>query len=223
MHRLRGLVAVILLGLSFAPGAPCEDVVPEKAPLKVDKAKVEAISNAHLLLSTIAYAERNKNPEAYYLAAKLMLEEPGHALDRSGNSKATEMPTPALLLSKAKNYAEPGSPLQQMIDSAIQSSNEANRDRVGGPGRSMSTLSPGEVDVYRENFYLGTFSSVAAVGDGVADLDLYVYDSLGRLVARDDDYTSVCRAVWIAETPGAYTIRVKNRGVLTTVYAIATN
>jgi len=199
-----------------------DEAVPAKTPVKVDKSRLEQFVASQTLLDAIAYAEKNKSPEGYYFAAKLLLENPGHPLALEGSSTATPVSAKSLL-EKAKGLCEPGSPLAQLVDSALQASTDTNRDRVGGPGTMTSTVSPGSTDVYKESFYVGTPACVALVGDGIADLDIYIYDPFGQLVAKDDDYTAVCRAAWVPISAGRYTIRVVNRGTYTSIYSIATN
>lgn len=62
------------------------------------------------------------------------------------------------------------------------------------------------------SFRRGESASVYIEGDGDTDLDLYVYDQRGRLVAMDDDSLDVCLAEWVPQRTGIYIIKVVNRG-----------
>jgi hypothetical protein len=69
-----------------------------------------------------------------------------------------------------------------------------------------------KTDVYRVHFSAHTRAMVEVSGDGTTDLDLYIYDENGNLVAKDDDNTDDCLASWTPRWSGTFTIRVVNRG-----------
>lgn len=94
---------------------------------------------------------------------------------------------------------------------------------VPGPKRSQSVIQPRGVDEYKVVFRAGEIASIAVVGDGDSDLDLYVYDENGELVAADEDDTDDCIVRWTPRWTGKYTVHVVNRGRLANEYGIATN
>jgi hypothetical protein len=57
-------------------------------------------------------------------------------------------------------------------------------------------------------------------GDSRADLDLYIYDQNGRLVAVDNDYTDFCIGSWTPSFTGTVTIRVVNVGTVYNDYVL---
>jgi hypothetical protein len=57
-------------------------------------------------------------------------------------------------------------------------------------------------------------------GDSRADLDLYVYDRYGRLVAVDNDDTDFCIGRWVPNFTGVVTIRVRNVGYVFNDYSL---
>ena len=63
----------------------------------------------------------------------------------------------------------------------------------------------------------------AVVGDGDCDLDLYIYDENGNIVASDTDYTDQCICRWVPSWTGKFIIRIVNRGYVYSNYIIATN
>jgi hypothetical protein len=69
----------------------------------------------------------------------------------------------------------------------------------------------------------GEEAIVTVSGDGDTDLDLYVYDSNGNLVASDDDGTDQCIATWTPRWTGRFYIHVKNRGEVYNRYVLRTN
>ncbi len=78
----------------------------------------------------------------------------------------------------------------------------------------MRRLSAGNAHVWRVQVFAGTPVDITVNGDGDrnADLDLFVYDQWGRLVAVDDDYTDYCVAGLVPPQGGIITIRIVNVG-----------
>ena len=66
-------------------------------------------------------------------------------------------------------------------------------------------------------------AEVVVSGDGDTDLDLYVYDSNGNLIAKDDDYTDGCYVRWRPSWTGRFIIKIVNRGPVYNKYVLMTN
>ena len=66
----------------------------------------------------------------------------------------------------------------------------------------------------------GEFTELAIIGDGDTDLDLFIYDPEGRLIAADDDDQSKCVVRWTAQSKGRYTIKVVNLGRVWSRFAL---
>ena len=79
---------------------------------------------------------------------------------------------------------------------------------------SLFRLFPGRVQTFTAMVYGGQLARVEVRGDRDprADLDLYVYDAYGNLVAVDDDSTNFCIGQWVPNFTGVVTIRVVNHG-----------
>jgi hypothetical protein len=89
-------------------------------------------------------------------------------------------------------------------------------------GAATTVVRPATTDVIKATIHVGHLAEVAVIGDGDTDLDLYVYDPAGRLVAKDDDPTDRCYVRFFPRTSGTYTIKVVNRSdTLSNAYAIA--
>ena len=76
-------------------------------------------------------------------------------------------------------------------------------------------------DVYHITFYGGEGAMVGATGNG--DIDIMVYDSSGKLVAKDveDDDTPVC--TWTPRRTQRYTIKVINNEDYRVAYTLLSN
>jgi hypothetical protein len=74
--------------------------------------------------------------------------------------------------------------------------------------------------VWYAQVYEGQLAEVLVRGDGRADIDVYVYDYRGHLVAGDDDDTATCLARWIPTYTGVVRIEVRNTSGLFSDYAL---
>lgn len=100
----------------------------------------------------------------------------------------------------------------------------ANASAVGGPKVNLNTVVLAyDVDVYHVTFYGGELAEVAVRGDGDTDLDLFIYDEFGNLVASDIDGGDLCLAQWFPGWTGTFRIEVRNLGGVYNRYQIATN
>jgi hypothetical protein len=52
----------------------------------------------------------------------------------------------------------------------------------------------------------------AVIGDGSTDVDIFVYDSTGKQITSDENFTDLALVRWIPEKTQEYTIKVKNLG-----------
>ena len=94
---------------------------------------------------------------------------------------------------------------------------------IGGPKITREIVLPESTDSYVIAFRADDLAAVVVSGDGGTDLDLYVYDGNGNLIAKDDDETDDCAVRWSPRWTGKFRIRVVNRGSLPNKYTIASN
>jgi hypothetical protein len=88
-----------------------------------------------------------------------------------------------------------------------------HRDRVEARGS----------DRYTMTFEGGEVAFVTVSGDGDTDLDLFVYDESGHLVASDIDPGDDCVAVFTPRWTGRFTIVIRNHGPVYNRYVLMTN
>lgn len=82
----------------------------------------------------------------------------------------------------------------------------------GGPTCMVDNLFGNHYSNYTVNFIGGQLAEVLVSGEGWADLDVYVYDQWGNLVAYDTDYSDQCYTSFVPQFTGEFTIQVVNRG-----------
>jgi hypothetical protein len=99
----------------------------------------------------------------------------------------------------------------------------ADAGRVPGPGHDEAVVAAKATYRYTETFRAGEVAAIALAGDGVTDLDLYVFDENGNLIEKDDDSTDRCFVSWTPKWTGPFVIKVVNRGYLANRFVIRTN
>lgn len=127
------------------------------------------------------------------------------------------------ILASAREFAEGDDQLLALIDQVETDSQAPSRGAVNGPKYTVDVVGPGCTDNFSVSFVKGYIAEVALSGDGDTDLDLYVYDSNGNLIAADTDYTDDCYVSWVPAWTGRYTIKVVNRGRVANKYVLITN
>lgn len=132
---------------------------------------------------------------------------------------------PLQLLADAKKYAGKDKTLLALVKKVEEeiASAGSTRGAVGGAKYGEGRVYGGDYTEYTAKFWANELAEVIVVGDGDTDLDLYVYDANGNLIASDSDYTDQCVCRWVPSWTGAFVIRIVNRGSVYNDYAIATN
>src|SRR5687767_6909388 len=105
----------------------------------------------------------------------------------------------------------------------VSSEHSVHAGRERGPSRTVEVVYGHDADVYNIRFRGGEFASIRLVGDGSTDLDVYVYDSCGRLVASSCGPCDSEIARWYVPCSDTYRIRVRNYGSCDNYYVLTTN
>lgn len=80
-----------------------------------------------------------------------------------------------------------------------------------------------DTDAYNVVFRGGQLAAVSVSGDGDTDLDCFVYDEDGSLVAKDDDSTDECRLTFRPQRSMRYRVEIVNLGGVYNAYHLRTN
>lgn len=177
-------------------------------------------------LSKYGYA--NKSALALIQAAQIAVENNFQEVAAQKDNAETAQTTddkkgnitldPKQLLEDAAVLADGDANLLALIAKASET--QSKRAPVGGESYNRTSVNGNGTDVYTVSFIAGQTAVVTVVGDGDTDLDLYVYDSNGNLIVKDDDYTDNCVVSWTPKWTGKFKIKVMNRGPVYNRYII---
>lgn len=222
----RFFAIVCLCGLSIAAFAQEEKPVSDKKT----SPELTALQTAAGLAK---YGYENHSATALIEAAKIISETPVQSLDVQGTpGKPQEVQdkesqfclNPGNLLADAQKYAGKDKIIiayAKQVEKVIN--NGSTRGAVGGPKYGEGRVYGKDYVDYDLKFWANELAEVIVAGDGDNDLDLYIYDGNGHLIASDTDYTDQCVCRWAPAWTGVFTIRIVNRGAIYSNYAIATN
>jgi hypothetical protein len=131
--------------------------------------------------------------------------------------------TPVNLLADARKFAAGDTALLAWADDVEAIASVATRGALGGSRYQVDRVKARATNIYQLAFRNDGIAEIVISGDGDTDLDLYVYDSNGNLIAYDESYSDDCYVSWQPKWTGAFTIVVKNQGDVYNQFEIATN
>jgi hypothetical protein len=91
-----------------------------------------------------------------------------------------------------------------------------------GPGYAVRRVNANSTMIFNDTFRGGERAVVSIVGDGTTDLDLYIYDNNGRLVARAIGLTDRETITFFPSFTSNYRIEVRNLGNVWNEFVIVT-
>jgi len=227
------ILAMAVFGLVM--GAVAEES-KEKVNQSEEKGKVtpeaQAVADMTLAGQLADYGRRAKNPSAMIAAAQIMKntavqdkkqEKTTEGTGEEGAQKSGAMDTPEKLLADAQSLAkEQGNDALAAI-AEKESKIAGQKGATSGPTRHVDRIRAGHTDNYTITFRGNEEATVAIIGDGDCDLDLYVYDENGNLIEKDTDGTDRCVVQWNPRWTGKFYIKIKNYCSVYADYTLLTN
>lgn len=92
---------------------------------------------------------------------------------------------------------------------------------VRGVIYDKDVLGAGDAVNYDLTLKKNEITEIGVRGDGDGDIDCWLYDENNRLVAQDVDNTDTCYLTANPIWTGAFRLRVKNNGTISSVYELA--
>lgn len=205
--------------------------IPQKEALKGEASS--DVAALHLAADLVKYGYAQQSALPLVDALQIITDTPTQELDVEvvGNTgtPTTDKKNGVMtldfqkILADAKSFANGDEGILELIAQVEEDAKGAHRGAVGGPKRGAFAVYAGCYNDFTVNFTKGNLAEVLVSGDGDTDLDLYIYDSNGNLIASDTDYTDDCYVRWVPAWTGRYTIRVVNRGGVYNNYIVLTN
>lgn len=223
-----------LLGLAMAAVAISGMAQKVEAKPEVQGVASESLAAVSLANQLLRYGYENKSTLALLDALQILSENPtqplnatkeGEAVDETDTmgKKAAVSFDYDTVLADAKKFADGDANLLALIDNVDAEAKGAHRGNINGPCRDYASVNGRSYLDYTASFIADRLAEVLVSGDGDTDLDLYVYDSNGNLIASDADYTDDCYVRWVPAWTGRYTVRIVNRGPVYNRFVILTN
>lgn len=218
-----------MIAVSFSGMA---QAVEEKPEVKGETS--ESLAAVKLANQVLRYGYENKSTLALLDALQIFSENPtqafnatkkGDAVDESkaDGKKAKVSFDYESVLADAKAFADGDPNLLALIDNIDAEAKGAQRGNINGPSRDYSAVNGNSYIDYTASFVANELAEVLVSGDGDTDLDLYVYDSNGNLIAKDTDYSDDCYVRWVPAWTGRYRNSIVNRGPAYNRFVILTN
>jgi hypothetical protein len=192
-----------------------------------------AISALRLAADLVKYGYSQQSALPLIDALQIINENPTQVLNAdvkgetstpaTDSKKGTVTLDFAKIVASAKEFADGDETMLKLIAQVESDSDGANRGAVNGPRKGYYAVSAGCYNDFDVSFVKGYLAEVFVSGDGDTDLDLYIYDSKGNLIACDTDYTDDCYVSWVPAWTGRYIIRIVNRGGVYNNYVVVTN
>lgn len=219
-----------LVALFGALSMSAQEVEPKEA---IQGEVSPAVSALRLATDLVKYGYAQQSALPLIDALQIISENPTQPLGSEKEGETAEASTQGKngnvtlkfneILASAKEFADGDERLMALIAVVENDANGAHRGAVNGPKYTEDVVRANSTDNFKVSFVRGYLAEIALSGDGDTDLDLYVYDSNGNLIASDTDYSDDCYVNWVPAWTGAYTIKVVNRGRVANRYVLVTN
>lgn len=218
-----------MLAITFGSFA---QTVEEKPEVKGETS--ESLAAVKLASQVLRYGYENMSTLALLDALQIFSENPTQALNakkegavvdesKTEGKKAKVSFDYESVLADAKKFADGDPNLLALIDNIDAEAKGAQRGNINGPSRDYAAVDGKSYMDYTASFVANQLAEILVSGDGDTDLDLYVYDSNGNLIAEDTDYSDDCYVRWVPAWTGRYTVRIVNRGPVYNRFVILTN
>jgi hypothetical protein len=221
------MVAFLVAGASLA-AEPAKGKEAQAKPKVTPQA--QAVVDHALAAQLAAYGKRTQNPLALITAAQIMKNAPTQEakVKKTTQGKPVSQekgkgmaPTPELLLADAKALTQDPA-LLELIEKVAKA--EATRDALGGPKKHVDNVSAGSADLFQVTFVGGEIAKVALIGDGDNTLDVFVYNSKGRMVAKATGEGDKALVEWFPRKTETFIVKIANRGRhISSNYILLTN
>jgi len=222
------LFFVLYCGLCVAVFAQVRETGTKPESATPVSPAMDALQTAYALAQ---YGYANSSASALIGAAEILARTQTQAMNKAGEGQTADTsnkpPKPEYtadnLLADGKKLAGRDAAMLAWAKKVEDALKITTKGAVGGPRYQIGRVAAFSTITYRVDFRANELAEILVVGDGDTDLDLYVYDINGNLIAYDEDYTDRCYVNFVPLRTLPFTIVVKNRGRVYNQFSIATN
>jgi hypothetical protein len=184
---------------------------------------MESIALAHRLG---VYGQRARQPLALMAAAEILIDHPTRPLAPPPTDLDTAgavLPDAARLLASARALVGDDPRMIALITPLERRARSIDRGSLRGPRQLYGQVASATRREHTIEFRGGESAVVYVSGDGDSDLDVFVYDESGQVVASATGPRDECVARWKPERQGRFRVEVRNLGSASNWYWMATN
>lgn len=241
---LFGIVLVVAAAACVPPGvgtvvggtcAMCavfETKAAVPAAAKVASPTTRPVDVVALAADLADYGYSTNSPLSLLTAAELLMQASPTALS---GKQGTSMPAvtaksgtavrfvPQAMIAAARAMAGDNATVTTLATQLQNRLATGAKGAVGGPRSTVDRVLSNSTDIWEIAFRGGEVGSIRVDGDGDTDLDCYVYNSAGTLVAYDNDLTDYCILDWYQSSTGNVRLEIRNLGDVYNQYILSTN
>jgi hypothetical protein len=198
-------------------------------------AEVEAVEAIALARDLVDYGVKAQSPEALVAAARILTDTPVvldqlEVEEHGGEESEAKSDGDRLaldvggILDAAFGMTNENDPLRPAFE-ALRNAPRA-KGATGGPKYGVYRVRALGTNTHTIRFdgsSRGIPGEVMVIGDGDTDLDCHLYDSTGRRVVSDTDYSDWCILSFTMWRTAPVRIEIRNLGIVYNEYEIATN
>lgn len=197
--------------------------------------EARALEALSLASSLAGYGQRTGSALALATAAQLLLDNPAAALTEAPQTalvgsamQATPKAADAVLdiarlLSSAQALGRDNPHVSALVTQLQQRNASGAKGATYGARSSTYSVPANSTHTFNITFNGGEYAGIRVIGDGDTDLDCSVYDSNGRLVDSDNDYTDYCVLDFYPSTTSQHRLTIRNLGDVYNRYQLITN
>lgn len=227
----RPLALIALLAAFLVAARPLgAQVAASEQPDTLLARQIRSLEDITLAHRLAVYGERARKPLPLIAAAEILLANPGRPLESTDPdtiAAGAVLPEPARLLATARVLAAGDTNLLALMRplerAAAQIVRGGPRGSARGPRQLYGRVGPSEMRAHTVEFRGREPAVVYVSGDGDSDLDVFVYDAAGQLVASAVGPRDECVVRWTPDRLGVFRVEVRNVGGAANWYWMATN
>ena len=220
--------AIVFIGAALVlTAAPARaQGVPQQGTDTTLARQVRALEDITLAHRLAVYGTRERRPTALVAAAEILLANPGRPLvsiDPDTIAAAAIIPDPRRLLRNARALAAGDDRMLAIIQRLERVAADVPRGSARGPRQLYGRVAGAEKREHVVEFRGREPAVVYVSGDGDSDLDVFVYDGAGQLVASATGPRDECIVRWTPDRQLPFRVEVRNVGGAPNWYWMATN